>query len=110
MASASCVRFQVTIIPCSAEYFANSPGEYFAYSPLLQFFMVFSSSESITLVISSLNATMADDNSDKDNSQLGWEACLLLQSSYLYNNIIVTTSVKVDLSMTQATCSKTLMK
>ena len=37
----------------------------------LQFFMVYSFSESITLVISPLAATMADDDSDKDNGPVG---------------------------------------
>ena len=56
------------------------------YSPLIQFFMVFSFSESITLVFSSLAATMASDDSQKDNSPVGWGSSSFA-AKYLYNNI-----------------------
>ena len=89
MASTSCARFQVTIIPCRAAYFANSiftAGEYFVYSPLtvLHGFLLF---ESIALVPSLLVATIADDVSHKDNGPVGW-GCLSFNAKYLYNDIL----------------------
>ena len=60
--------------------------EYLAYSPLLQFCMFFSVSESIALVTSQLAVTMADDNSDNDNGPVRWER-LSFTAKFLHNDI-----------------------
>ena len=79
-------------------------GGYFTYSPLLQFFMVFSFSEFITWVIFPLAAT--DDNSDKDSSPVGWVR-LSFTVKYLHNEIL--THVKQLIWVhKQATYSKIL--
>ena len=57
-------------------------GEYFVYSTLLQLFIVFSFSDSITLVTSPLAATMAYGDSDYDKGPVSQESLSFTAVTY----------------------------